>query len=310
MPGGPLAHVCFLVRDLDRAVEDWKTILGVVDPAQLEQPIVMVGRWEAERDVMSSATFVNPDGARSSSVPLNDGPLGRASRSTASTCTTSQLRPPACPAWSSASPTRGIGLRSTELQSDPGLPWHTGRSSQRRAPRRPRQAGLSVPAGGRGEGSRRGARRPPRLSGPPRGAPVGRPRPRGLVPSSSSSAGSRRSRRSRSTCTCRRSRSSRPTSGRTPPRSSSRSRRASSVAVGQLVFGSLSDARGRRGPLLVGLVVYTVASALCALAPDALTLAVSASCRASPPGPRSSRRAQSSTTCTPARPQRRASSPR
>ena len=45
------------------------------------------------------------------------------------------------------------------------------------------------------------------------------------------------------------------------------------VAVGQLVFGSLSDARGRRGPLLVGLVVYTVASALCALAPDALTLA-------------------------------------
>jgi len=45
------------------------------------------------------------------------------------------------------------------------------------------------------------------------------------------------------------------------------------VAVGQLVFGSLSDARGRRGPLLVGLVVYTIASALCALAPDALTLA-------------------------------------
>jgi DHA1 family bicyclomycin/chloramphenicol resistance-like MFS transporter len=45
------------------------------------------------------------------------------------------------------------------------------------------------------------------------------------------------------------------------------------VAVGQLVFGSLSDARGRRGPLLVGLVIYTVASALCALAPDALTLA-------------------------------------
>ena len=45
------------------------------------------------------------------------------------------------------------------------------------------------------------------------------------------------------------------------------------VAMGQLVFGSLSDARGRRGPLLVGLVVYTVASALCALAPDALTLA-------------------------------------
>jgi len=37
------------------------------------------------------------------------------------------------------------------------------------------------------------------------------------------------------------------------------------VAVGQLVFGSLSDARGRRGPLLVGLAIYTVASALCGL---------------------------------------------
>ena len=78
MPGGPLAHICFLVRDLDQAVEDWKTILAELDPAQLEQPIVMVERWEAGEDVMSSATFVNPGGSEIQLLcPLNDGPLGR-----------------------------------------------------------------------------------------------------------------------------------------------------------------------------------------------------------------------------------------
>jgi DHA1 family bicyclomycin/chloramphenicol resistance-like MFS transporter len=40
------------------------------------------------------------------------------------------------------------------------------------------------------------------------------------------------------------------------------------LAAGQLVGGPISDARGRRGPLLAGLVVYVIASALCALAPS------------------------------------------
>src|SRR4051794_2137772 len=40
------------------------------------------------------------------------------------------------------------------------------------------------------------------------------------------------------------------------------------LAAGQLLGGPISDARGRRGPLLVGLCVYVVASALCALAPS------------------------------------------
>jgi DHA1 family bicyclomycin/chloramphenicol resistance-like MFS transporter len=43
-------------------------------------------------------------------------------------------------------------------------------------------------------------------------------------------------------------------------------------AVGQLMYGSASDRWGRRPVLLGGLAAYTVASAICALAPDIETL--------------------------------------
>jgi DHA1 family bicyclomycin/chloramphenicol resistance-like MFS transporter len=44
------------------------------------------------------------------------------------------------------------------------------------------------------------------------------------------------------------------------------------LALGQLVVGPLSDALGRRGPLLAGLVLYVVGSVLCAVSPDAWLL--------------------------------------
>jgi DHA1 family bicyclomycin/chloramphenicol resistance-like MFS transporter len=44
------------------------------------------------------------------------------------------------------------------------------------------------------------------------------------------------------------------------------------LAFGQLVAGPISDARGRRGPLLVGLAAYMAASLLCALAPTVWAL--------------------------------------
>jgi MFS transporter, DHA1 family, multidrug resistance protein len=44
------------------------------------------------------------------------------------------------------------------------------------------------------------------------------------------------------------------------------------LAFGQLVIGPLSDALGRRRPLLAGVAVHTVASLLCALAPDVVSL--------------------------------------
>lgn len=44
------------------------------------------------------------------------------------------------------------------------------------------------------------------------------------------------------------------------------------LAIGQLLAGPLSDALGRRRPLIVGLVLYTVAGLLCALATDVWVL--------------------------------------
>ncbi|MEV2247002.1 multidrug effflux MFS transporter [Streptomyces sp. NPDC049970] len=41
------------------------------------------------------------------------------------------------------------------------------------------------------------------------------------------------------------------------------------MALGQLVVGPMSDRWGRRKPLLIGMVVYVVATAICALAPTA-----------------------------------------
>lgn len=44
------------------------------------------------------------------------------------------------------------------------------------------------------------------------------------------------------------------------------------LAAGQLFSGPISDALGRRRPLLTGVAVYTLASALCAVAPSVWTL--------------------------------------
>lgn len=44
------------------------------------------------------------------------------------------------------------------------------------------------------------------------------------------------------------------------------------LAVGQIIVGPISDARGRRKPLLIGIFLFSVSSLLCALAPNIATL--------------------------------------
>lgn len=46
------------------------------------------------------------------------------------------------------------------------------------------------------------------------------------------------------------------------------------LAIGQITQGTLSDRFGRRGPLIAGTAIYTLASAGCALAPDLFTLSL------------------------------------
>ena len=46
------------------------------------------------------------------------------------------------------------------------------------------------------------------------------------------------------------------------------------LALGQITQGSLADRYGRRGPLMIGTLVYTLANSGCALAPDFTTLSV------------------------------------
>jgi methylmalonyl-CoA/ethylmalonyl-CoA epimerase len=78
MPSGPFAHVCLLVNDLDRAVEDWTKMLSILDPQQLEERIVRYEDFEGGEDQMRWATFVSHHGAEIQLMqPAPDSPLGR-----------------------------------------------------------------------------------------------------------------------------------------------------------------------------------------------------------------------------------------
>lgn len=78
MPSGPFAHICLLVEDLDKAVADWSTILGVLDPHQLEEPIVRYDDFTGGDDEMRWVTFVSRQGAEIQLCePAPDTPLGR-----------------------------------------------------------------------------------------------------------------------------------------------------------------------------------------------------------------------------------------
>jgi methylmalonyl-CoA/ethylmalonyl-CoA epimerase len=123
LPGAPLAHICFLVSDLDRAVEDWKAILEELDPAQLEEPIV-IDHWESGGDVMSSATFVNPRGCEIQLLcPLNEGPLKRRLEKRGEGVHHICFTAPDLPDAVQRLAAKGVKLTSTELSQDPTRDW-------------------------------------------------------------------------------------------------------------------------------------------------------------------------------------------
>jgi methylmalonyl-CoA/ethylmalonyl-CoA epimerase len=78
MPSGPLAHICLMVEDLDKAVDDWTKILRVLDPEQVSQPIVCYDEFEGGEDSMRWVTFVSDHGTEIQLMePAPDSPLGR-----------------------------------------------------------------------------------------------------------------------------------------------------------------------------------------------------------------------------------------
>lgn len=62
MPSGPIAHISFLVKDLDEAIADWSKILSVLDPGQLKRQIVRYDDFDGGGDRMRWATFVSDHG--------------------------------------------------------------------------------------------------------------------------------------------------------------------------------------------------------------------------------------------------------
>ena len=84
----------------------------------------MVDHWEAGDDVMSSATFVNPDGCEIQLLcPLNDGPLGRRLEKRGEGVHHVCFTAPDLPAAVARLAARGVKLTSTVLSQDPARDW-------------------------------------------------------------------------------------------------------------------------------------------------------------------------------------------
>jgi catechol 2,3-dioxygenase-like lactoylglutathione lyase family enzyme len=123
MPKGPLAHVCFMVKDLDKSIEDWRKILQVVDPGQLVEPIVRMDAFEAGGDVMSWATFVNPNGCEIQLMQPISGRLRERLDKRGEGVHHIAFCRPDLPEVIEKLDEGGVKLTSKELSQDPVLPW-------------------------------------------------------------------------------------------------------------------------------------------------------------------------------------------
>jgi methylmalonyl-CoA/ethylmalonyl-CoA epimerase len=124
LPSSPMAHICLLVNDLDKAVEDWTNILGVLAPGQLQEPIVRYDDFEGGADQMRWVTFVANHGTEIQLVePAADTPLGRRlakhGESVHHICFTTDD----VPASARALADRGLDVDADHTYSDPEMPW-------------------------------------------------------------------------------------------------------------------------------------------------------------------------------------------
>ena len=123
MPSGPFAHISFLVHDLDKAVEDWTKILSVLDPKQVEKPLVRYEDFSGGEDRMRWATFVSEHGAEIQLMePAPDTPLWQRLQKHGEhvhhVCLTTNAVPEALEKL------RQAGVETVGgVSSDPTLPW-------------------------------------------------------------------------------------------------------------------------------------------------------------------------------------------
>jgi methylmalonyl-CoA/ethylmalonyl-CoA epimerase len=124
MPSGPLAHICLLVNDLDQAIADWTRILGVLDPSQLEEPLVRYDDFEGGEDEMRWATFVARGGAEIQLVePAPDTPLGRRLAKRGEHVHHICFTTADVSAAARRLAAEGLDVDAANTYSDPGMPW-------------------------------------------------------------------------------------------------------------------------------------------------------------------------------------------
>jgi methylmalonyl-CoA/ethylmalonyl-CoA epimerase len=124
MPSSPFAHVCLIVNDLDAATEDWRRILGVLDPVALEQPLVRYDDFESGTDQMRWVTFVTDQGAEIQLVePAAGTPMARRLEKLGEHVHHICFTTPDVPAAARRLADAGLDVDADNTYSDPGMPW-------------------------------------------------------------------------------------------------------------------------------------------------------------------------------------------
>lgn len=126
MPSGAFAHVCLVVESLERAIEDWSRILGVLDPGQLKEPLVRYEEFSGGADSgMRWATFVSQQGCEIQLIePAPDTPLGRRLAKVGEHVHHLCFTTPDVAAALNRLSEQGVELASAgEVFSDPAMPW-------------------------------------------------------------------------------------------------------------------------------------------------------------------------------------------